>query len=628
MMFDIVMSNIIWGDAMTSLPGATPLFAQPSITAERRADGATILRSTEPLGEYEPTLAHLLRRRAGKHPERILAAERTADGWRSVTYGEARAVADRLAQAFVDRGLSSDRPLMILSPNSIVHLLMTLAGYTAGVPVAPVSVAYSLRSQDHARLMCIADAVRPGLVFAEDGTAFRKALTVVAGHGARTIVTTGFEPGVDETLDDLFAAEPGDALEKSFAAIGPETVAKVLFTSGSTGFPKGVPNTHRMLCANQQMIRQVWPFLAEDPPVLVDWLPWSHTFGGNHNINLVLANGGTLYIDDGAPAPGLFDRSLDLLGQVAPTLYFNVPAGYAALVPALEADPGFARHFFSRLRLLFTAAAALPSDLHERLAKLAAEHSPDRFIPMTAAWGSTETAPAVTSAHVADAPPGCLGVPLPGTEVKLVPADGKLEMRVRGPNVFSGYLGRPDLTAQAFDEEGFYRIGDAGRPVDPADPNLGIFFDGRIAEDFKLTSGTWVNVSNLRVGLLSACGGLLQDAVIAGHDQAFVSALAWINLAEAGRIAGEMAPAEPHTVPAIRETIGAALSALNAGAGSAARIERVVLLAEPAALDHGEITDKGYINQATVLTRRAATVERLYTEPVAADVILPAADSR
>jgi feruloyl-CoA synthase len=448
---------------------------------------------------------------------------------------------------------------------------------------------------------------------------------VVAGYGARTAVATGAERGVDEVLNDLVAAEPGDAVERSFAAIGPDTVAKVLFTSGSTGSPKGVPNTHRMLCANQQMIRQVWPFLAEDPPILVDWLPWSHTFGGNHNTHLVLVNGGTVYIDDGAPVPGLFDRSLDLLGKVAPTVYFNVPAGYAVLVPALEADPGFARHFFSRLRLLFTAAAALSPDLYGRLAALAAEHSPDRFIPVTAAWGSTETAPAVTSAHVPDAPAGCLGVPLPGTEVKLVPSGGKFELRVRGPQVFRGYLGRPDLATEAFDEEGFYRSGDAGRLVDPADPGRGILFDGRIAEDFKLSSGTWVNAGHLRIGLVSACGGLLQDAVIAGHDRDFVSALAWINLAEAGRIAGEMAPAEPHTVPAIREVISAALMTLNTGAGSAARIERLVLVAEPAALDHGEVTDKGYINQARVLERRAAVVERLYSEPVRAEIILPAA---
>jgi feruloyl-CoA synthase len=515
---------------------------------------------------------------------------------------------------------------MILSPNSLVHLLMTLAGFTAGVPVAPVSVAYSLRSQDHARLRRLADVLRPGLVFAADGVAFREALSTVASYGARTAVATGPERGVDEVFDDLLATEPGDALEKSFAGIGPATVAKILFTSGSTGSPKGVPNTHRMLCANQQMIRQVWPFLAEDPPVLVDWLPWSHTFGGNHNTHLVLVNGGTLYIDDGTPAPGRFDRSLDLLGKVAPTLYFNVPVGYAALVPALEADPGLARHFFSRLRLLFTAAAALSPDLYGRLAALAAGYSPDRFIPVTSAWGSTETAPAVTSAHVPDAPAGCLGVPLPGTEVKLVPSGAKLELRVRGPNVFNGYLGRPDLAAQAFDEEGFYRIGDAGRLVDPDDPNRGIFFDGRTAEDFKLTSGTWVNTGQLRIGLVSACGGLLLDAVIAGHDRSFVSALAWINLAEAGRIAGEMAPAVPHTVPAIREVISGALTMLNAGAGSAARIERLVLLAEPAALDQGEITDKGYINQAKVLERRAAAVERLYTEPLMADIILPAAD--
>ena len=476
----------------------------------------------------------VLRARAAEHPDRPLAAQRDVnDRWVELSYGEARVRADALAQAFVDLGLGPDRPVMILSGNSLEHLLVTLAGYTAGVPVAPISVAYSLMSADHARIKEIAELVKPGLVFADDAGPFGTALDAVAPLTGETLVARGERAGALR-LDDLLATVPGPTLEDAFVAVGADTIAKLLFTSGSTAVPKGVINTHRMLCSNQAMLRQIWPFLETEPPILVDWLPWTHTFGANHNLNLVLFNGGTIYIDDGKPAPPLFPRTLAALRDIAPTVYFNVPAGFALLAPALERDDELARHFFSRLRFMFYAGAALPEALAIRLRDLAARVA-DHEVPLTSSWGTTETAPAATSAHFTQAAIGCIGVPIPGVSIKLAPEDERLEIRVAGPNVTPGYYRAPELTAATFDEEGYYRSGDAGRLVDEDDPNQGVLFDGRVAENFKLMTGTWVTAGTLRLALLSAAR-VLSDAVICGHDREYVAALAWINQAEARKL--------------------------------------------------------------------------------------------
>jgi feruloyl-CoA synthase len=419
---------------------------------ERRADGCVLLTSRTPLGPYPDSVAAMFRTSAAAHPDRVLAAERRrdgGDGWRTVTYAEGRTVADSIAQALLDRH-GGDRPVMILSGNSVDHLLLMLGAMTAGITVVPVSVAYSLQSRDHAKLRSILACTDPFLVFAEDAGAFSPALGV-AGAAA----------GVVTSLGELTGTAPTAAVERRLLAQTPDTVAKIMFTSGSTGTPKGVPTTNRMLCANQRMMRQVWPFLADEPPVLLDWLPWSHTFGGSHNINLVLANAGSLWIDDGRPVPGLLDRTLRNLREVSPTIQFNVPAGYAALVPALERDPVLAERFFSRLRLVFFAAAALPQELWDRIEALAARHG--CAARMTTAWGTSETAPAATAAHFESGRAECIGVPLPGVEIKLAPAAGKLEIRVRGPNVMPGYHRRPDLDETTFDDEGYYRTGDAAR---------------------------------------------------------------------------------------------------------------------------------------------------------------------
>jgi len=609
---------------MTS--SAVDLFAPPRIAMERRADGTVLLRSTEPLGEYAPSMAHLFRAGAAAHPDRVLAAQRPRDPaaglWETLTWGEARTRADAIAQALLEHGLGAGRPLLILSGNSLEHLLMLLGAFTAGVPAVPLSTAYSLLSRDHERVRAIVDLCTPGMVFADDGAAFGAALDAVADRVPAVVVGRDLPPGT-LALDDLMATEPQADVERAFAALGPDTVAKILLTSGSTGAPKGVLTTHRMLCSNQQALGQIWPFLRDEPPVLVDWLPWSHVFGGSHNLGQVLAFGGTLHIDDGKPVPALFDRTVAALRDARPTVYYNVPAGYALLAPRLEADRALAEAFFSRLRFMFYAAAALPQALWDRVRAIADEVA-GHPVPLTASWGTTETAPAATSAHFASARCGCIGVPLPGVTLALVPQDGKLEIRLTGPNITPGYHRDPVATAAAFDDDGFYRPGDAARLVDPEDPAQGLVFDGRLAENFKLATGTWVLVGQVRTGLVSEAR-VLTDAVISGHDRDYAAALAWLNHEEARRLCGVEGDV-PLDHPALRDHLAACLGRLNAAAGSAGRIERLLLLDEPPSMDAGEITDKGYVNQRAVLDRRAELVDRLYAEEAAPGVIVPAGE--
>jgi feruloyl-CoA synthase len=596
------------------------LFAPPDVVAEPAGDGRLLLRSAEPLDDHPVTVIHSLRTWARQDPGHTLVAERTPEGpWRTCTYGQAVAAAESIGQALLDMGLGPDRPLLILSGNGVDHLLLTLGAMTAGIPVAPVSVAYSLQSRNHARIRAVADLTRPGAVFAEDAARFAAALDAVGDVPA--IVATGSRPGA-RPLAELTATAPGPRLAEAFSALAPDGIAKILFTSGSTGMPKGVLNTHRMLAVNQQMMRQAWPFLTEQRPVIVDWLPWSHTFGGNFNMNMIFTAGGTLYVDDGRPAPGMFGQTITNLQDVPPTIYFNVPAGYAQLVPALEADRAFAARFFSRLRLMFNAGAALPAALRERVAALAAQTT-GRPIPVTGAWGATETAPAVTAAHYEYADARCIGVPLPGTKVKLVPAEGAYEIRVKGPNVTPGYFARRDLTAAAFDGDGFYQTGDAVALANPQDPNAGLVFRGRIAEDFKLATGTFVRVGALRTALLS-CAPVLSDAVITGEERPFAGALAWLNTAEARTLLGEEPQQQGELIinDALLKTLAQAVAVHNAGQGSAARIERLAVMALPPDLDAGEITDKGYVNQRHVLASRTALVDLLYTDPAPRGVVL------
>jgi feruloyl-CoA synthase len=595
------------------MPNLSKPFAEPDVRVEPRPDGSLLLRSAEPLHEHPPTVLHSFRAWARQDPGHVLIAERNHDGdWRELTYGDAEQRALAVGQGLLDLGLNADRPLVVLSGNSVDHLIVTLGAMCAGVPVAPTSVAYSLMSQDHGRLREIAELTTPGAVYAEDGNAFSDALQLFGG--VIQIVSRGSE--ADVTLDDLCSMVPGGSAESAYASLGPASVAKLLFTSGSTGSPKGVITTHGMLASNQQMMRQVWPFLTEERPVIVDWLPWSHTFGGSHNLNMVLVNGGTLYVDAGRPAPTLFGQTLANLADVPPTLYFNVPAGYAQLVPALEADPVFAERFFSRLRLSFNAAAALPSALRERLVAVG-ERTSGRRIPVTGSWGLTETAPAVTNAHFEFSDARSIGTPLPGAEVLLRPQEeqGAFEVLVRGPMVTPGYHRRPDLTAECFDEEGFYKTGDAVSPADPEDPNLGLVFRGRLAEDFKLSTGTFVRVGAVRTALLSMLP-VLADAVIAGENRDEVCALVWVNPAEALRLLGRepVTDGELVTDPDLHAHIAESLDMHRATTGSAGRVARLLVMSRPAGLDEGEITDKGYVNQRRVLANRSHLVELLYDQ--------------
>ena len=596
-----------------------PAFAEPAVEVERRADGTLILRSPQALEAFPDHLGHHLRHWAAETPERIFLAERRGaePGWRSVTFAEARAQVDCLAQALLDMGLGPERPLMLLSGNSLNHGLLTLAAMQMGAPAAPVSAAYSLMSQDFAKVRAIAELVEPGAVYVEDPAPFAGALAAVARDDLQVITGADFEA--------LSRTTPTQAVEDAFAAVGPGSVAKYLFTSGSTGQPKGVINTQRMLCANQQQYRQVWPFLTQAPHVVVDWLPWNHTFGGNADFNQVLSLGGTMYIDAGKPVPALVHETVRNLREIAPTMYANVPAGFAALLPYLEDDEELRDNFFSRLQMIFYAGAALSQDLWERLEAVSVLATGKR-VAMVSAWGSTETAPMAVAVHWQIEQAGVIGLPAPGVELKMVPAADKMELRVKGPNVMPGYLNRPDLTAAAFDEEGFYLIGDAGRLLDADDPIKGVVFDGRVAEDFKLSSGTWVHVGALRVALLAALSPALQDLVVAGLDREEVTVLAWPNVAGCTGIAGNPDATADDLVadPAVKAHIAHALAVHNtANPGSSTRVTRLLLLAAPPDIDANEITDKGYINQGAVLTRRADQVAALYGGGVPDNMVVP-----
>ncbi|NVB40529.1 feruloyl-CoA synthase [Pseudenhygromyxa sp. WMMC2535] len=609
-----------------------PHLAEPAVRCEQRSDGAQILSSLHPLGEVPRCLGDLLVANAARHPERVFLGERSDpqrvdSAWRSLTWGEALPAVRALAQALLELGAGPERPLLLLSGNAIAHALLSLAAMHVGVPATPVSVAYSLMSRDFAKLRLIAQRVTPGVVFVERHAPYAAAITA-AGLDALPLITAELDPAPAEaahrgpvhTFARLRETSPSAAVDEAFAALGPDSVAKILFTSGSTGVPKGVINTQRMLCSNQAALAELWPFLAEDaaagrPPVLCDWLPWNHTFGANFNFNMAMMHAGSLWIDGGKPIPGAFEATLQNLRERAPTLYFNVPRGFELLIAALEADPELRDHLFSRLRLLFYAGAALPQNLWARLEALSVLARGARVM-MVSAWGSTETAPCSTVVHWPIEHAGVIGNPMPGTQIAMVPSGDKLELRVRGPNVTPGYWRDPELSAAAFDESGFYRIGDAGKLADLQRPERGVIFDGRVAEDFKLSSGTWVHVGKLRLELIAACEPLISDCVIAGHDRRELGVLLFPNLAACRARCGLEASASAErvlTASPVREAIASALEGHNAAhPGSSARFERALLLATPPSIDSGEITDKGYINQRAVLSRRECDVRVLF----------------
>jgi feruloyl-CoA synthase len=597
---------------------------------DRRPDGTIYMRSPHPLRPYPAKLTERLDYWAEKAPERTFLAQRDERGeWRKVTYAEARQAARCLAEALLARRLSPDRPLAILSGNDIEHGLLALAALYAGVPYVPISPAYSLISQDYGKLRHVFDLLTPGLVFAADGNAFGRAIEAVVPAELEVIFTRNPVAGRRSALfSDLRATRPTPAVDDAHAQVGPDTVAKVLFTSGSTGMPKGVINTQRMWCSNQAMILSQLAYFEDEPPVILDWSPWHHTAAGNHNFGFTIYNGGTCYIDDGKPAPGAIETTVRNLREVATTWYFTVPKGYEALLPYFRADAELRRVFFSRLKVLWFAGAALSQSVFDEMQRLAVETCGER-IPFLTGLGSTETAPMAIARMWQSKDSTNMGVPVPGVELKLVPNGGKLEARVKGPNVTPGYWRQPELTAKSFDEEGFYRLGDAVKFEDPNDPGEGLLFDGRVAEDFKLSTGTWVSVGPLRARFLGHFEPYVRDVVIAGGDREEIAALVFPHVDVCRGLAKDL-PADASAAdvlahPAVVTEFQARLDSFaKTSTGSSNRVGRAILLEEPPALDTGEMTDKGSINQRAVLERRAALVGELYAAKPSPRVIVSA----
>ena len=598
--------------------------------AERRADGTMVLRSTEPLGEYPARLTDRLEHFAATAPDRVFAARRGADGgWVQITYAQMLARARSLGQALATRGLSPERPIAILSDNDLEHLTLSFAAQWVGVPFAPVSAAYSTLSQDFAKLRHILGALQPGLVFASDAAPYARAIAACVPAGVEVVLAKGrLEDRAHTDFAALLATEPGAEEAAAHARVGPDTIAKFLFTSGSTKQPKGVINTQRMLCSNLQMIRQCFAFLADEPPVMVDWLPWNHTFGGNHNVGIALYNGGTLYIDDGKPTAKGIEATLRNLREIAPTIYFNVPKGFEEIARAMDHDTALRDRLFSRVQAFMYAGAGLSQAVWDHLDRHARAAIGERVCMFTG-LGMTETAPSCTFAVGTQVRSGHIGLPAPGVEVKLVPTDGKLEIRFRGPNVMPGYWRAPEETAAHFDAEGFYCTGDAVLPIDAEHPENGLMFDGRIAEDFKLSTGTFVSVGPLRAKVVLARDPLVQDVVVAGLNRDDLGLLIFPRLDDTRRRFGldaGLSAAQVLAQPAVRGFFQQLLDRLWAeGTGSANRPARALLLVEPPSIDRGEVTDKGSINQRAVLSHRAALVERLYAEAPDAEVLLPQA---
>jgi feruloyl-CoA synthase len=585
----------------------------PEVVVDRKPDGTLYLKSSRTLLAYPDKLTDRLVHWAGIEPDRVFMAEREVEGggWRTISYAQTLDKVRRIGAALLTRNLSAERPIVILSGNDLEHALLGLAANYVGIPYAPVSPAYSLISSDFGKLRHIVNLLTPGLVFACDGAQYARAIEAVVPPEVEVVVARNLRHGTPFSALD---AAP-DAADAAHAKVGPDTIAKFLFTSGSTGMPKGVINTQRMWCANQAMITTALQFFVDEPPVIVDWAPWHHTAGGNHDVGLVIHNGGTMYIDGGKPLPGAIEETVRNLREIAPTWYFTVPKGYEALLPFFRADAALRESFFSRLKVLWFAGAGLAQHVFDEWKDMAYRTCHEDILFLTG-LGSTETAPYAFGRMWDTANAANIGLPPPGLTVKLVPLDGKYEARLKGPNITPGYWREPKLTVEAYDEEGFYRLGDALKFDDPATPEKGLLFEGRIAEDFKLATGTWVGVGPLRGAIIAHFAPFIRDVVIAGADRDFIAVLIFPDLDACRRLAPDLKDASPAAIVAhesVRREFGFLLGSLARQAtGSSNRVVRAILLDTPPSLDVGEATDKGSINQRMVLRHRAALVDELY----------------
>jgi feruloyl-CoA synthase len=618
-------------DAARSIPNAGGIRAvrlgPQDVIAEHRADGSILLRSPQPLGPYPDKLTERLEFWAAETPTQPFLAQRDANGdWRTISYEQALEFARRIGQSLLARNLSAERPIAILSGNDIEHALLALAALYVGIPHAPISPAYSLMSGDFGKLRAIMGLLTPGLVFACDGQMFKRAIDAVVADGVEIVVTRNAPSGRHTSVfSDLYKPAPSGKVDAAHDAVGPDTIAKFLFTSGSTGVPKCVINTQRMWCANQVMLRQSLAYFADEPPVIVDWAPWHHTAGGNHDVGLVIYNGGTFYIDEGKPLPGAIEETVRNLREIAPTWYFTVPKGYEALLPYLRNDMDLRRNFFSRLKLFWFAGAGIAQHVFDEIQHLAVQTCGEQILFLTG-FGSTETAPFALARTWPHENAANMGLPAAGMDLKLVPNEGKLEARVRGPNVTPGYWRQDDFTAQAFDEEGFYKLGDAFKFANPNDLRQGLLFDGRIAEDYKLSTGTWVSVGPLRARFIDHFAPYVRDVVFAGADRNEIGALVFLDIEACRKLASGLAPDAPPAAvladSAVRARITALFSQLaTISPGSSTRVTRAILMAEPPSMDKAEMTDKGSINQRAVLKNRAALVDELYATPLSSIVI-------
>lgn len=589
------------------MASSTRPFAEVSLSVERRSDGSIVLRNPSLLNQYPATLIESLRHWSIARGNSDFLVENSPRGASRRTYGEMWSRTAFIGTRILAAACSSERPVAILASNGVEHAEVALAAMRVGVPAVPLSIAYATHSSDGSRLRHVVESATPAILYVPAGDLFRGAIEAVRHLVDRVIEGPDWSHLPTASDSDFAQAE---------ASVRPSTIAKLLFSSGSTDIPKAIPNTHQMLCVNQAALSHVWPCIADAPPVLVDWLPWNHTFGGNFTFNMVLTHGGTLHIDDGKPTAPLIGRTVENLRATAPTAYFNVPAGYEALLPYLEADASFSRHFFSRARFLFSAAAALPQQLRDRLDEVSLKAC-GRVLPVIGGWGSTETSPCCTAVYFETPSASNLGLPLPEVVVKLSPCDGKMELRVKGPNVMAGYWRQPSANANAFDEEGYYRMGDAGRLIDDDRPELGIAFDGRIVENFKLRSGTWIHVGALRLAVIDACRPLINDCVITGHGGDELGVLIFPNFpACRALIGGEVSNDAVAEHPAVLARLRRCLNEHNrASPGSSTHVACFSVQPVPPRPDLHEITDKGYINQRAVLNQRADSIRSMHASP-------------